>query len=258
MHRLLTAFALQIIRKMPSSTTKAVFGLLGWSYVPDFITSTILRYARPYLRQPVTPWHYRITFALVVFSYLTYNLFEASLSTPPNFYELLGVLPSAEDSELKAAFRMFARRNHPDRVGEQGADLFVAVRGGYEALMEPNKRWAYDRFGAEILGCKECVTQRDYLARGMIQSLGFHIVSGLALLFFSAIGRSSSVAFWRYTLFLGHFASELSLLFSPSPSSPEYEGYSILSILFPTRLPFQHIRLLHQYCSITGGPSTFP
>lgn len=53
---------------------------------------------------------------------------------------------------------------------------------------------------------------------------------------------------WRYTLFFGHFASELSLLFSPSPSSPEYQGYSILSVLFPTRLAFQHIRLLHQVC----------
>ena len=51
------------------------------------------------------------------------------------------------------------------------------------------------RFGEEILNCKECVTQRDFLVRGLIQSLGFHIVSGLALLFFSAIGKSSSVAF---------------------------------------------------------------
>ena len=51
------------------------------------------------------------------------------------------------------------------------------------------------RFGEEILKCKECVTQRDFLARGLIQSLGFHIVSGLALLFFSAIGKSNSVAF---------------------------------------------------------------
>jgi hypothetical protein len=56
-------------------------------------------------------------------------------------------------------------------------------------------RHLYYRFGEEILKCKECVTQRDFLARGLIQSLGFHIVSGLALLFFSAIGKSSTVAF---------------------------------------------------------------
>lgn len=55
---------------------------------------------------------------------------------------------------------------------------------------------------------------------------------------------------WRYTLYFGHFASELSLLFSPSPSSPEYQGYSILSLVFPTRLAFQHIRLLHQVGSL--------
>lgn len=231
---------------MPSSTTKAIFSLLGWSYVPDFITSTLLRWARPYLRTPVTPLHYRITFALVVLSYLTYNFFEASLSTPLNFYELLEISPGADEGNIKAAFRAFARKHHPDRVGSQGADLFLLGREGYEALMEPNKRWAYDRFGADILTCKECVTQREFLTRGLIQSLGFHIVSALALLFFSVIGKSNGVAFWRYTLFFGHFASELSLLFSPSPSSPEYQGYSILSLLFPTRLAFQHIRLLHQ------------
>ncbi|KAI9511462.1 DnaJ-domain-containing protein [Russula earlei] len=231
---------------MPSSTAKAMFSLIGWSYIPDFITGTLLRWAGPYLRTPVTPLHYRLTFAFVVLSYLVYNFLEASLSTPRNFYELLDISPASDGVKIKTAFRAFARRYHPDRVGPEGSDLFVAVREGYEALMEPNKRWAYDRFGAEILSCKECVTQREFLARGLIQSLGFHIVSGLALLFFSAIGRSSSVAFWRYTLFFGHFASELSLLFSPSPSSPEYQGYSILSLFFPTRLAFQHIRLLHQ------------
>jgi hypothetical protein len=51
------------------------------------------------------------------------------------------------------------------------------------------------RFGADILTCKECVTQREFLTRGLIQSLGFHIVSALALLFFSVIGKSNGVAF---------------------------------------------------------------
>jgi DnaJ domain len=139
-------FCLQdFTRTMPSSTARAIFGLIGWSYIPDFVTSTLVRWARPYLRTPVTPLHYRLTFTLVVLSYLTYNFFEASLSTPPNFYELLDVSPASDEVKLKAAFRSFARKYHPDRVGPEGADLFVAVREGYEALMEPNKRWAYDR-----------------------------------------------------------------------------------------------------------------
>jgi len=114
---------------MPSSTTKAIFSLLGWSYIPDFITSTLLRWAGPYLRTPVTPFHYRLTFAFVVSSYLVYNFFEASLSTPPNFYELLDISPASDGGKIKAAFRTFARRYHPDRVGPEGSDFFVAVRG---------------------------------------------------------------------------------------------------------------------------------
>jgi hypothetical protein len=142
---MLTIFPLKIQCTMPSSTTKALFSLLGWSYIPDFVTSTLLRWARPYLRTPITHLHYRLTFAFVVLSYLVYNFFEASHSTPPNFYELLDISPASDEGKIKAAFRTFARRYHPDRAGPEGNNLFVAVREGYEALMDPNKRWAYDR-----------------------------------------------------------------------------------------------------------------
>lgn len=63
----------------------------------------------------------------------------------PNFYELLGVGPDADETALKQAFRSFARRNHPDRVGSQGEALFVEIRDAYEALKDPVKRFAYDR-----------------------------------------------------------------------------------------------------------------
>ena len=65
---------------------------------------------------------------------------------PLNFYEILGVGPDADDQALKVAFRTFARRNHPDRVGSKGAPLFIAVRDAFEALSDPVKRFAYDRF----------------------------------------------------------------------------------------------------------------
>ena len=73
----------------------------------------------------------------------------------------------------------------------------MTVREGYEALKDPVKRWAYDRFGPEVLTCHNCVTAKEYLHHGMLMSLGFHIVSGLALLFFSAIGKGDGVAFVR-------------------------------------------------------------
>ena len=180
-----------------TSVLGSVVGFASWSYIPDLITNILLRVLRRWLPKPASPMEYRITFSLVVLSYMIYNFVDALVTTPPNFYELLNVPPEVDDSGLKMAFRSFARRHHPDRVGPQGTVLFMTVREGYEALKDPVKRWAYDRFGPEVLTCHNCVTAKEYLHHGMLMSLGFHIVSGLALLFFSAIGKGDGVAFVR-------------------------------------------------------------
>lgn len=163
--------------------------------------------------------------------------------------------------------------------------LFLRRRREIKELM----RWPFwmgwwSRFGPESLQWKECATPREFLHHGLVQSLGFHIVSGLALLFFSAIGKSNGVAFvslssplpytssiltlnsylirnvgtqWRYILFFSLTASELALLFSPSPRSQSVSidvygrSSNFLSVLFPTRVPFQHIKFLHQ---VRGWP----
>ena len=65
--------------------------------------------------------------------------------TPPNLYEILGVPPHASENDLKAAFRYFAKRNHPDRVGKQGEEIFIQIRDAYESLKDPLKRFAYYR-----------------------------------------------------------------------------------------------------------------
>lgn len=77
--------------------------------------------------------------------YLTYNFIDASSGVAKNFYELLGVNPRSDEGALKAAFRAFARKNHPDRVGPGGETLFMDVRDAFEALKDPVVRFAYDR-----------------------------------------------------------------------------------------------------------------
>ncbi|KAI0317414.1 hypothetical protein OF83DRAFT_1058722 [Amylostereum chailletii] len=235
---------------MPSAATSTFLSILGWSLLPSYATDILLRFiVVPYLGIPPTPLTRRLTYAVVVFSYLVYNFVSAASSMPPNFYDWLGVPIDVDESGLKLAFRAFARRFHPDRVGPQGTMLFTVVRAGYEALMDPAKRWAYDRFGPEILAeCQHCVTPRDYLMRGLIQSLGFHIGSGVFLVIFTAIGQKSSVAYWRYTLFFTLAAAEIAILFAPSPSMRTVydRGPNILAVILPTRLPYQHIRFLHQ------------
>lgn len=66
-----------------------------------------------------------------------------------DYYEVLGVSRSADDNEIKRAFRKLAKDYHPDRnPGDENAEIrFKEVNEAYEALKDPQRRAAYDQFG---------------------------------------------------------------------------------------------------------------
>ena len=63
------------------------------------------------------------------------------------YYDVLGLTPSAEDPEIRAAWRRLARVYHPDRnVGDDGAtERFQAIVSAYHVLGHPERRRDYDR-----------------------------------------------------------------------------------------------------------------
>jgi molecular chaperone DnaJ len=69
-------------------------------------------------------------------------------TTGRDYYELLGVDRSADDAEIKRAFRRLARQHHPDVSDAPGAEeRFREIVEAYEVLSKSETRQLYDRFG---------------------------------------------------------------------------------------------------------------
>jgi len=62
------------------------------------------------------------------------------------YYELLGVEKTANEKDLKKAYRKKALQLHPDKQGGDG-EPFREMKYAYDVLNDPKKRKAYDQYG---------------------------------------------------------------------------------------------------------------
>ncbi|MHB8647563.1 MAG: DnaJ domain-containing protein, partial [Thermomicrobiales bacterium] len=65
-----------------------------------------------------------------------------------DYYAVLGVPRTADEKQIKSAYRKLARKYHPDVNKETGAEeQFKRVSEAYEVLSDAEKRAQYDRYG---------------------------------------------------------------------------------------------------------------
>ena len=67
-----------------------------------------------------------------------------------DYYEVLGISRTANEDEIKKAYRKLAMQHHPDRNQKNKAsaeEKFKQIGKAYEILSDPSKRARYDQFG---------------------------------------------------------------------------------------------------------------
>ena len=66
-----------------------------------------------------------------------------------DYYDILGVPRSADETEIRQAYRRLARQHHPDvnPGDDEAAERFKSINAAYEVLSDADKRAKYDRYG---------------------------------------------------------------------------------------------------------------
>lgn len=67
-----------------------------------------------------------------------------------DYYQILGVDKSANQDEVKSAFRKKAHEHHPDKGGDE--EKFKEINEAYQILGNEQKRKQYDQFGSAFSG----------------------------------------------------------------------------------------------------------
>ncbi|KAF9886412.1 hypothetical protein FE257_011444 [Aspergillus nanangensis] len=161
----------------------SLLSFFGWAVLPNYATTFVQNVyygitiragdPRPQPPSPRYERHRRRIFILVVTSYLLYTLYEVfhRVQVEGDFYRALGVSPLAEDKAIKSRFRRLAAQHHPDKIsqgdGGPSETYFVYLKLAQDTLLDPARRFAYDRFGPDMVNWGDKKTMQGFLMTGL-------------------------------------------------------------------------------------------
>ena len=90
-----------------------------------------------------------------------------------DYYQILGIAPTATQKEIRAAYKRAARNAHPDRGGTHEA--FIKIKRAYETLHDPVQREMYD------LGARQGIDPREFqkILEGLTATLANNVLTEL-------------------------------------------------------------------------------
>ena len=114
-----------------------------------------------------------------------------------DYYEVLGVDKTADEKEIKKAYRKLARKYHPDVVEEdkkeEATEKFKEISEAYAVLSDEEKRQRYDQFGhAGMEGFSNEDIFRNVNFEDIFQGFGGGGIEDIFDLFGFGTGRSRS------------------------------------------------------------------
>ncbi|OTB16608.1 hypothetical protein K445DRAFT_316884 [Daldinia sp. EC12] len=243
-----------------------LLSLLGWTFLPNLVTGWVqsIYYGltiragdrKPAPNSPRYAEHRRRIHILVVSLYLLYTIYEADyeLRRAGTYYADLGVSLSASERDIKSRFRRLAALHHPDKVMNNGAggdpadsaDFFMHLKTASDTLVDPARRFAYERFGPEIVAWKHCVTVRDFVVRGVQVLVPYYGFAAVAMYVLGLLGYLEWGRYWRWLTLVALCVFELHTI--TRPSFPRFLTVIINPVLtrfsdHPPYLPFQAITL---------------
>jgi hypothetical protein len=177
--------------------TEYLLSLGAWAFVPNLVTNwgqsiyygITIRAGEPH-PQPGTPLfqrHRRNIFTLVIVAYLLFTIYQVDwqIRREGDFYSLLDIAFNADEKTISRQLRKQLALAHPDKAPpsqrEHAEQVFIRVKVAYDTLSDPVKRFAYERFGPDMLNWKQCKTLQDYVMQGA-QNSGVAVLSALVVI----------------------------------------------------------------------------